>query len=73
MGTDGMDRPVGGWSCILAVVDAVSGPTEPSADLRAMASTLWQTFVALQQEGFSESQALKIIGEIIAGMMPRGD
>lgn len=46
-------------------------PTEPSADLRLMASTLWQMFIALQTEGFSEKQALTIIGEIIAGTMPK--
>ena len=47
--------------------------TEPSADLRFMASQLWQMFVALQKEGFSEGQALKIIGEIISGSMPKGE
>ena len=47
--------------------------TEPSADLRLMASTLWQMYVALTKEGFSEKQALTIIGEIIASMMPKGD
>lgn len=46
------------------------GSTEPPADLRAMASTLWQMYVALTKEGFTESQALKIIGEIIASSMP---
>lgn len=41
-------------------------PTEPAADLRQMASFLWQTFVALRDEGFSESQALVLIGQMLA-------
>lgn len=48
-------------------------PTEPNAALRGMASGLWQTFIALTQEGFSEQQALIIIGQIIAATMMRGD
>ena len=47
-------------------------PTEPSADLRAMASTLWQTFVALTHEGFSEQQALIIIGQMLANATAAG-
>ena len=47
--------------------------TEPSADLRVMASHLWQMFVALQKEGFTESQALKILAEMISGSMPKGE
>lgn len=41
------------------------GPTEPAADIRQMASALWQMFVALQAEGFSERQALIIIGQAL--------
>lgn len=41
--------------------------TEPSADMRNLAKMYWEMFVALTLEGFSENQALKIIGEIIAG------
>lgn len=41
-------------------------PIEPTADLRTMAAMLRQTFVALTQEGFSEQQALAIIGQILA-------
>lgn len=40
--------------------------TEPSADLRTLAKTLWETYVALCKEGFSETQALTIVGQIIA-------
>lgn len=46
-----------------------NGPTEPSAVLREAAQFYWQTFVALTNEGFSEDQALKIIGELIRGAM----
>lgn len=45
-------------------------PTEPAADLRQLASTVWQTFVALQAEGFSEKQALTIIGQMLAAASP---
>ena len=41
--------------------------------MRMMANSLWQMYVALTKEGFSEKQALTIIGEIIAGTMPKGD
>ena len=44
----------------------MTGPTEPSADLRELASVMWQTFVALVREGFTEQQALVIIGHILA-------
>lgn len=44
----------------------MSGPVEPSADLRQMASILFQTFVALEAEGFTESQALALVGSLIA-------
>jgi hypothetical protein len=43
-----------------------NGPIEPAADLRSLASMLHQMFVALQQEGFTEQQALVIIGQILA-------
>lgn len=39
---------------------------EPSADLRQTANHLRQTFVALVQEGFTEQQALVIIGQILS-------
>jgi hypothetical protein len=41
-------------------------PVEPSSDLRQLANVLMQTFVALQAEGFTEQQALVIIGQCIA-------
>jgi len=47
----------------------MGGPTEPTADLRQMASLLRQTFIALVNEGFTEAQALKIVGEIIGSTM----
>ena len=43
-----------------------NGPVEPASDLRQLASFLRQTFVALTAEGFSEQQALVIIGQIIS-------
>ncbi|AHH98351.1 hypothetical protein [Kutzneria albida] len=43
-----------------------NGPIEPSADLRKLASVLRQTYIALIAEGFTEHQALVIIGQILA-------
>ena len=39
--------------------------TEPSADIRQLASFLWQTYVALLNEGFSEQQALQIVANVL--------
>ena len=41
-------------------------PTEPSADMRQLASALWQAYIALTSEGFSERQALIVIGQMMA-------
>jgi hypothetical protein len=43
----------------------MNAPREPSADLRQLASMLHQTFIALVNEGFTEQQALIIIGQIL--------
>lgn len=43
-----------------------NGPTEPTAEIRQAASALWQVFVALKAEGFSEQQALVIVGHVLA-------
>jgi hypothetical protein len=45
----------------------MAGPEsiEPDAQMRALAATCWQMFVALTREGFTESQALEIIGHAI--------
>ncbi len=48
----------------------MNGPTEPSADLRELASILRQTFVALTMEEFTENQALVIIGQMLAANRP---
>lgn len=44
----------------------MNGPTEPAAEMRTVAAQLWQMFVALRAEGFTEGQALAIIGHAIA-------
>lgn len=41
-------------------------PMEPSADMREAANGLRQLYVALTNEGFSDQQALVIIGQILA-------
>lgn len=40
---------------------------EPDAETRAAAKSCWATYIALTEEGFTESQALQIIGYILAG------
>lgn len=39
---------------------------EPSADLRSLASTIRQMYVALLDEGFTEQQALIIVGQMLS-------
>lgn len=51
----------------------MNGPTEPAAEFRQLASVYWQMFVALHQEGFSEAQALAVVGHVIAAAMGKGD
>jgi hypothetical protein len=41
---------------------------EPGASFRAFATQQFQTFVALQQAGFTERQALQIIGMTLAAL-----
>lgn len=48
-------------------------PTEPSADHRAAASALWQMFVALTAEGFTEAQALQIVGVVVSSHFGGGE
>lgn len=44
-----------------------NGPVEPPADLRAAAKMMFQMFTSLVQEGFSEKQALDILGSFMTG------
>jgi hypothetical protein len=43
-----------------------NGPIEPNADARQFAGICFQFFTALILEGFTEQQALIIIGQMIA-------
>lgn len=43
-----------------------NAPQEPTAAIREAASAVRQTFVALVNEGFSEHQALQIVGHILS-------
>ena len=43
-----------------------NGPVEPNADAREFAKACYQIFVALTLEGFTEQQALIVIGQMIA-------
>jgi hypothetical protein len=43
-----------------------NGPVEPTADARTFAATCFQFYTALTMEGFTEQQALIIIGQMIA-------
>lgn len=48
---------------------ADNGPIEPSAALRTFAKTNYEMFVALTLEGFTEKQALVIIGQFMSAAM----
>lgn len=43
--------------------------TEPSAEIRLISSFLYQLFVALTERGFTESQALTLVGDTISTAM----
>ena len=43
-----------------------NGPIEPSADAREFAKACFQIFTALCLEGFTEQQALIVVGQMIA-------
>jgi hypothetical protein len=43
-----------------------SGPTEPSADLRSAATTLFELFQSFKGAGFSDDQALQLIASVLA-------
>lgn len=42
-------------------------PREPAADLRQFAKVCREMFLALMEEGFTETQALQILGVFVAG------
>jgi hypothetical protein len=45
----------------------VNNPQEPTAEIRQAASFVRQWFIGLINEGFTEQQALVIIGQMIVG------
>lgn len=49
-----------------------NGPVEPSADMRSMAKTVRDAYLALVQEGFTEKQALQITTELMRAAMGGG-
>lgn len=46
--------------------------TEPSADHRAAAVSCWQMFIALTDQGFTEMQALHMVGVMMTASIQRG-
>lgn len=50
-----------------------NAPFEPSADTRAVAKQLKNLFEALVAEGFTERQALTIVGQCIAAGGKQGE
>jgi hypothetical protein len=48
-------------------------PTEPSSDARTFARNMHGLYIALTLEGFTENQAMQIIGTTIAASTMRGD
>jgi hypothetical protein len=49
---------------------APNGPREPSAQLRTAAAQMRDLFIALTNEGFTEIQALRILGSMLSGQRP---
>lgn len=47
-------------------------PMEPAAELRQMANAVRQLFIALINEGFTEGQALTIVGQVIIANSGKG-
>lgn len=41
-------------------------PVEPHADIRTMAATAMQMFVAFTEVGFTPSQAMELISQVIS-------
>lgn len=48
--------------------NSAGGPFEPSSVARTFAATLYDNYRALTAEGFTESQALQIIGAVLANV-----
>lgn len=46
---------------------ASPAPVEPSSELRTAAATLRQWYLAMRDVGFTESEALRIIGDQLKG------
>lgn len=45
---------------------------EPRAELRAFARAMREMYVAMQQEGFTEAEAMQIVGVTIASGIANG-
>lgn len=54
-------------------IPPTGGPREPSANSRQSARALRDYFLALIAEGFTEDQALRLIGAIMAANNPNGN
>lgn len=50
--------------------DAPASIREPRAELRSAAAHMRELYLALTGEGFTEHQALRILGAMIAGQRP---
>lgn len=50
----------------------MNGPEEPSADMREFARICRDMYVGLLQEGFTEREALAILGQVIAAQIGGG-
>lgn len=48
-----------------------NGPVEPAADMRKFAAGMRQIYLALTQEGFSDREALIIIGQMLSSNRPQ--
>lgn len=50
----------------------MNSPEEPNAQSRAFAATMRNLYTALVQTGFTEQQALTIVGQVVTAAFGKG-
>ena len=50
---------------------SMNGPREPAAAMRVAAATVREMYIALIHEGFTEDQALRVVGHILEASKPQ--
>jgi hypothetical protein len=47
----------------------LNGPVEPNAQMRDLANSLRQLYIALVEQGFTEAEAFQIVGVTVAASL----